>query len=155
MSDSKESKPTYLREVQITFKKKRVKNNSPVGKPVSHSQQVYDLFKDLQNETKEKLIAISLDTQAKIISFEIVAIGSVKSIYTRPFEVIRSAIALNADSLIVVHNHPSGDVTPSEADKEFTAALKEITDKGGMTFYDHVIIGDDAYFSFSDARIIR
>ena len=126
-----------------------------MGEAVSHPQQIYELFKDLQNEAKEKLIAISLDTKLKIISFEVVAIGSVKSIYSRPFEAIRSAIALNADGLILVHNHPSGDVTPSEADKEFTAALKEITDKGGMTFCDHLIIGDDSYFSFADAGLLE
>ena len=155
MPESSGSKPTYLREVKITFKKRRVKNGSPLGESVSHPQQVYELFQDLQNEAKEKLIAISLDTKLKIISFEVVAIGSVKSIYGKPFEAIRSAIALNADGLIIVHNHPSGDVTPSEADKEFTAALKDITDKGGMAFCDHIIIGDDAYFSFSNEGLLE
>ncbi|MCH6259327.1 hypothetical protein MLD52_22425 [Puniceicoccaceae bacterium K14] len=154
MSESSESKPTYLREVQITFKKKRVKNGSPVGKAVSGAEQIYELFKDLQNEAKEKLIAISLDTKLKIISFEVVAIGSVNSIYGRPFEAIRAAIALNAAGLVIVHNHPSGDADPSESDKEFTGNLKDITDKGGMQLHDHIIIGDDSYFSFSDAGFL-
>ncbi len=154
MSESSESKPTYLREVKITFKKKRVKNDSPVGESVNSPEQIVELFKDLQNEAKEKLIAICLDSKLKIISFEIVAIGSVQSIYARPFEAIRSAIALNATGLIIVHNHPSGDVNPSEGDRKFTSELKDITDKGGMQFHDHIIIGADSFFSFSSAGLL-
>ncbi|MEM1221684.1 MAG: JAB domain-containing protein [Verrucomicrobiota bacterium] len=139
MSESPQSRPTYLREVQISYKKKRVKNGSPVGEPVSQSKQVYELFKDLENEGKEKMIAI----------------GSVNAIFGRPFEAIRSAIALNAVGIILVHNHPSGNPTPSQLDKNFTTDLKEITDKGGMGFYDHIIIGEDSYFSFADAGLLE
>ncbi|MEM1223899.1 MAG: JAB domain-containing protein [Verrucomicrobiota bacterium] len=155
MSESSQSRPAYLREVQISYKKKRVKNGSPVGEPVSQSKQVYELFKDLENEGKEKMIAISLDASIKIISFEVVAIGSVDAIYGRPFEAIRSAIALNAVGVILVHNHPSGDPYPSQLDKNFTNDLKEITDKGGMSLYDHIIIGEDSYFSFADEGILE
>ncbi len=65
----KADKPAYLREIQIRYKKKRVKTGSPVGKRITAAQQVYELFSDLQNESKEKLIAISLDAKLKIICF--------------------------------------------------------------------------------------
>ena len=154
MADESRPGPTHLREIQVTFKKKRVKNGAPMGEIISHSRQIYELFQDLQNEAKEKLIAISVDNELKIISFEVVAIGSVESVYVRPFEMIRAAIALNATGLFVVHNHPSGSVTPSRNDKEFTAALKDIMDKGGMKLWDHLIIGEEDYFSFADEGLL-
>lgn len=150
----KKQKPAYLREIQIKYKKKRVKAGSPVGKRITGAQQVYELFSDLQNEGKEKLIAISLDIRLKIICFEVVAIGSVCTVYTRPFEVLRGAIPMNAYGLIVVHNHPSGETKPGLEDKRFTRELKKLTDTGGIALHDHVIIGDGDYFSFSEAGLM-
>jgi len=150
----KVAKPTYLREIQIKFRKKRVSADSPVGKPITDSRHVYQLFKDLENESKEKMIAISLDAKNKIICFEVVAIGSLKSIYVRPFECIRASLPLNPYGVILIHNHPSGDPTPSVADKTFTKELKKLTDAGGLAFHDHLIIGDEGYFSFADAELL-
>ncbi len=150
----KARKPAYLREIQIRYKKKRVKAGSPVGKRIAGAQQVYELFSDLQNEAKEKLIAICLDAKLKILCFEVVAIGSVHSIYARPFEVVRSAILVNAYGLIVVHNHPSGETVPGLEDKLFTKDLKKLTDTGGIALHDHVIIGDGAYFSFAEQGLL-
>ncbi len=147
-------KPAYLREIQIRYKKKRVKAGSPIGKRIAGARQVYELFSDLQNDGKEKLIAISLDVKLKILCFEVVAIGSVHSIYTRPFEVLRSAILVNAYGLILVHNHPSGDATPGLEDKQFTKELKKLTDTGGVELHDHIIIGDGDYYSFAEAGLM-
>lgn len=147
---AKRSKPTYLREVQIRIKKKRVDDDAPVDKPLASSQHVFELFKDMENESKEKLIAISVDAKLKIIAFEVVCIGSAAAIYARPFEVLRAAIPLNALGVFVVHNHPSGDPTPSDEDIVFTEKIGRICDDGGMHFHDHIIIGDDSYYSFAD-----
>ncbi|NOX92353.1 MAG: JAB domain-containing protein [Gammaproteobacteria bacterium] len=81
---------------------------------------VVKLFHDLQDETKEKLITVNLDNQNKILCFEVIAIGSVNGIHIRPMEVFRTAFPVNARGAIVLHNHPSGDPTPSEEDKAFT-----------------------------------
>jgi len=147
-------KSAYLREVQIRFRKKRIKDGSPVEKPIGDSRQIYELFQDLQNETKEKLITISLDIKLKIICFEVVAIGSLTSIYTRPFEAIRAALPLNPYGIILVHNHPSGDPSPNKVDKNFTKKLMTLTKAGGLYFLDHIIIGDEDYFSFADKELI-
>jgi len=112
------------------------------------------LFSDLQNEAKEKLIVICLDVKLKIICFEVVAIGSLCAIYARPVEALRAAIPLNPYGIIVVHNHPSGEVQPSDEDKEFTKKLMRSTNDLGLTFHDHVIIGDGEYYSFSDAGLM-
>ena len=148
-------KPTYIREIEIRYKKRRIKANGPVDKPLTDPRRVYELFADLQNEAKEKLITISLDAKLKLLCFEVVAIGAVNSIYTRPVEVLRAAIPLNPYGIIVVHNHPSGDPTPSRDDEKFTSNLLINTTSLGLEFYDHVIIGNDGYFSFSESGIMQ
>jgi DNA repair protein RadC len=151
---AEKTKPAYLREIQIKYRKKRVRNGAPVGRKIAGARQVYELFSDLQNEAKEKLIVISLDVKLKIICFEVVAIGSLNAVYARPIESLRAAIPLNPYGIIVVHNHPSGDARPSQGDKAFTKKLKRSTDDLGLAFHDHVIIGDGDYYSFSAAGLM-
>lgn len=149
-----DSFPTYVREIQVRYKKKRVRNTSLTDKPLNDSALVAELFRDMQNETKEKLVAVSLDIKLKIIAFEVVAIGSVAAIYSRPAESLRAAIMINAYGVIIVHNHPSGDPQPSDEDKEFTEKLQRSCNDLGITFHDHVIIGDGSYFSFADEEMM-
>ena len=148
-------KPTYIREIEVRHKKRRTKADAPVDEPVIDPGRAYELFADLQNEAKEKLITISVDAKLKLLCFEVVAIGSVSSVYARPVEVLRAAIPLNPRGIIVVHNHPSGDPTPSRDDEKFTSNLLINTTSLGLEFYDHIIIGDDGYFSFSESGLMQ
>ena len=91
----KPSMPTYIREVELRYKKRYVKNDAPIGEPLVNPEMVYQLFSDLQNEVKEKVITISVDKYAKILCFEVVAIGSTESVYLKPIEVLWAAIPLN------------------------------------------------------------
>ncbi|MCB1215555.1 MAG: DNA repair protein RadC, partial [Deltaproteobacteria bacterium] len=136
------------------YKIKKVKDKI-LGRQISDAKTVVQLFEDLQNETKEKLITINLDSKNKIICFEVVAIGSLNAIYLRPGEVFRTSILVNAAAAIVIHNHPSGDPRPSKEDKELTKHLKIVSDAMGLSFYDHVIIGLDGYFSFAEKLLIK
>jgi len=151
MSDKR--KHTYLREVEIKYKFKKVESRA-IGSTVTNPKAVVKLFADLQNETKEKLIAICLDAKNKIICFEVVALGSVEAIHARPMEIFRTAILVNAHSIIVIHNHPSGDPAPSSNDILFTEKLTRISSDLGLTFYDHIIVGLKSYFSFADERLL-
>jgi DNA repair protein RadC len=108
----------------------------------------------LQNEAKEKLVLICLDIKLKILCFEVVAIGNLHMAAARPSEVVRTAILVNAYGIIVVHNHPSGEIEPSQEDKEFTKRLKRSTDDLGIAFHDHIIIGDGEYYSFSESGLM-
>lgn len=148
------SKPTYLRVIQIRYTKKRVKDGAPVGKRITGARQVYELFSDMQDETKEKLIVICLDIKLKILCFEVVAIGSLHSVAARPFEVVRSAILVNAFGIVIVHNHPSGEVMPGFEDKHFTKNVKKLADLGGLVVHDHVIIGNGSYYSFTETGLM-
>ena len=152
---TKPLKSSYLREVEIKFKKRRVKSGLPVDQPVTDAELVYKIFKDLENETKEKLITISLDAKLKILCFEVVAIGSLSSVYVRPIEVIRTAIPWNPYGFIIVHNHPSGDSTPGPDDKRFTKELKKAIKTLGCELWDHIIIGENEYYSFAEKGLLK
>ncbi len=145
---------SYIREIEIRFKKKRVKGKA-IEEKIVNAEQVVGLFSDMQNETKEKIIVISLDKNMKILCFELVSMGSVSSVYARPFDVLRSAILVNARGIIIVHNHPSGDPKPSKDDIKFTGELMNETNSGGLDFLDHIIIGDGKYISFAEAGLMK
>lgn len=145
--------PVYLREIEIRYKKKRIANDA-LNASLTSPSEVIKLFHGLQDETKEKMITINLDSKYKIICFEIVAIGSIHSIYIRPMEVFRTAFPVNAYGAIVLHNHPSGDPTPSKKDIDFTKKLNRLASDMGLDFVDHIIIGDGRYYSFKESSSI-
>lgn len=152
---NKRRKPVYLREIQILYKKRRVKEDSSIRRPIQGAKQIVEIFSELQNEAKEKLITVSLDAKLRILCFEVVAVGSVNSIYLRPIEMIRAAIPLNPYGIIIIHNHPSGDPTPSDEDKDFTSRLLSSTKSLGIELHDHIIIGEGSYFSFAEKNLLR
>jgi len=150
----KKKKYKYIREIEIRYKKKRVEGDVVLGKAATDARKVVELFSDLQNESKEKLITISLNSRLRIICFEVIAIGSVESIYVRPIEALRTSIPWSPHGIIMVHNHPSGDPKPSSEDKNFTKQLLRSTSDLGVEFHDHIIIGEDKYYSFAEKGIL-
>lgn len=146
--------PIYIREIEIRYKKRRVRKNAVAPKPLKGPAEVVTLFRDLENETKEKLITINLDSQYKILCFEVVGIGAVNSFYVRPMEVFRTAFPVNAYGAIVIHNHPSGDPMPSEEDVLFTQKLVRLANDMGLEFVDHIIVGRKSYFSFREHGLL-
>lgn len=147
-----EGKTKFLREINISYRKKSVDTDAPIDKPLSDPAKVYELFSDLQNEMQEKLISIAVDTKLKIINFEVVAIGSVNAVAANPKDLFRSAVAIGAPGVIIVHNHPSGDPAPSDADRVFHERVLSTYKDLGIEFHDHVIIGDGRYYSFTAGR---
>ncbi len=147
---TKKKDVTYLREIEIKYKRRKVTTDSAVGKAIRGAEQVVELFSDLQNESKEKMITLNLDAKAKILCFEVVAVGTVNILYSRPMEIFRTAFPVNAYAAIVVHNHPSGDPSPSLDDEKLTQKLLNMSKDMGLLFYDHIIIGEDGYYSFAE-----
>ena len=111
---------------------KVVKNPSDIAK------YYMEKLKDLK---KEHFIAVFLDSKNKIIKDEVISIGTLNSSLVHPREVFREAIKNSANSMILVHNHPSGDVEPSDEDYRVNKVLIETGNLVGIKVLDHLIVG--------------
>lgn len=105
------------------------------------------LFKD---KKQEEFYVIYLDNKKKYLDKKKLFIGSINASIVHPREIFKEAYLLSASYLICIHNHPSGDPLPSREDIEFTKNLFEIANLHGIYLVDHLIIGDDCYYSFYD-----
>jgi len=125
------------------------------GKPFTNSRAVYEHFHEtLRGKKKELFIALLLDSKNKKIREVKVSEGSLTSSHVHPREVFNPVVKDSAASLILVHNHPSGDPTPSRDDIEITRRLKEVGELLGVKVLDHIIIGGGRYTSFADEGIL-
>ncbi len=116
---------------------------------LNNSTLIYNYFKDIfYGETQENFYAIYLDTKNKLINYKLLFIGTINSSCVHPREIFKYAFLESAASIIVLHNHPSGDTTPSEPDIELTKHLFESGKIIGIPVLDHIIIGNDSYYSF-------
>jgi DNA repair protein RadC len=109
---------------------------------------------------RENIVVLILNTKLRVTAHALVSVGTINETLCHPREVFRPAIALNAFAILVMHNHPSGDPTPSAADYKITQRLKEGAHILGITLIDHLVIGDSAggrfpMFSFADAGVIQ
>ena len=104
----------------------------------------------IKGELKEHFIAIYLDSKNRIIKEETISIGILNQTIIHPREVFRGAIQASANSIIVIHNHPSGEPTPSSDDIKVTEVLAKAGEIIGITLLDHIIIGD-TYHSFKES----
>jgi len=101
----------------------------------------------LKGKKREYFLAILLDTRSRLIKVAEISVGSLDASVVHPREVFKEAISASAASVIFVHNHPSGDPTPSEDDIKLTKRLAEAGEIVGIDVLDHVIIGDNKYLS--------
>lgn len=114
----------------------------------------YHLIKDeLEHEKRELFMIILQDTKGYVINRHVIAIGTLCNSLVHPREVFHPAIRHNAASLILVHNHPSGDPTPSQEDNALTQALIEVGRLIGIPVHDHLIIGEQSYVSLRQRGI--
>lgn len=112
-------------------------------------EDAYDLLKHLKREKQEHFVVILLDAKNRVMSHQTVHIGTLTMSVVGPREVFRLAVREGASSIIVGHNHPSGDATPSPEDIEVTRRLVEVGKELDIPVIDHVIIGDPNSVSFS------
>ena len=104
----------------------------------------------LRHRTTECVILVCLDGKGQMIGERKLSDGSVKMSLISPREIFMEALHCRAVSIILVHNHPSGDPTPSRADRELTDNLQEMGEKMDIPLLDHIIIGDNRYTSFKE-----
>ena len=103
---------------------------------------------------KEQLRVLFLDKRNQLIADELQQIGTVDHTPVYPREVVKRALELSATAIILVHNHPSGDPTPSRADIQMTQSIVEISKPLGISVHDHIIVGKEGHASFKGLRLI-
>ncbi len=141
-----------FQEISERYLKERI-----IGKKIKlkSSKEVYDyLFQSMQKNKKEIFKVVFLDAKNKIINTEDLFEGTLNTSSVYPREIMKKAIQYNAVSLILVHNHPSGNPEPSQSDKNITKNLVNAGNVMQIKIIDHIIIGDNRYFSFADDGLI-
>lgn len=107
----------------------------------------------LENADREYLLAIAVDTKGKPVGVEITAVGALNVAYVEARETFKHAVLSNSAGLILVHNHPSGEVIPSEADWKLTERMQKAGILLGIELVDHIIVGDhDRYVSLRETE---
>lgn len=123
---------------------------------VDESKDCYQMFRGaFENLDREHFAVICLDTKNKPIGFNVVAVGSLTLTVVHPREVFKCCLLQNAVSVILAHNHPSGDPKPSSEDHRLTQRLVESADILGIRILDHLIFGRNKYVSFADKGWLR
>lgn len=141
-----------VQEVAREFLKQKI-----LDKPVcKSSKEVFDyLYHSMRDLKKEIFKVLFLNGKNQIVEVEDLFEGTLNVSAVYPREIIKSAIRYNAASLIFVHNHPSGSPEPSQSDKEITRDLIAASNAMQIKVLDHIIIGDNIYFSFADEGLIE
>ena len=120
-------------------------------KSIKNPESLYEIGKQVLNEfieeDREAFAVILLDTKLKPIGHYIASTGTLSQSLVHPREVYKKAIVASANSVVLLHNHPSGDTNPSREDLLITQRLVEVGEIIGIEVLDHVIVGDD-YYSF-------
>ena len=124
-------------------------------KKITSPQDVADMFIPLlKDELKEKFLLICLNSANKIIKYETISIGNLNSSIVHPREIFKAAIENSSASVILMHNHPSGNPEPSTEDISITKKLVEAGKMLDIPVFDHIIIAGNCYTSFVERRII-
>lgn len=135
---------------------KRMKSLDVKTTYIGHSKDVfYYLENRMMYEKQENFIALYLDAKHHIIRERILFLGSLEASLVHPREVFKEALHISASCMIVAHNHPSGDPSPSKADIEITKILYDTGKIMQIPILDHVIIGKKSYFSFREAGFLE
>ena len=141
-----------LHELPVEVLKQKI-----LEKPVyNSSKEIFDyLYYSMRDLKQEVFKVIYLNKRDQIIDTEDLFVGTRDSIPIRPSEIVESAIAHAATALIFVHNHPTGDPAPSKTDKQLTRDLVFVGMILQIKVLDHIIIGENRYFSFADEELIQ
>lgn len=134
-----------IKERSVFYETRRI--NSP--------SDSYELFRQfLDDADREEMIVCCLNTKNEPICINTAHIGSLNSSIVHPREIFKIAILANSASIIIAHNHPSGDPNPSREDISITSRIQEAGKIIGINLIDHIIIGDNKYISLKERSLL-
>ena len=132
-----------IREVALTYPKhiERLKKVATQDEAVNAVREI------VNGRPQEHFIVLHLDTKNQLVSYSIAGIGTVDACMVHPREIFSVALRANASSIIIAHNHPSGDATPSPQDREVTERLRRVGDLLGCQVLDSIVVTDRDHVS--------
>ena len=139
-----------IREVRVQY----LPTNEPAFNVCKPEDVAEFVRRVLYDNSRQHLIALFLDAAHQVVSFSIVSIGTATTSLMHPREVFQRAIGVGAVALVIAHNHPSGNTTPSREDFCCTDRLQEAGELLGIALLDHVIVTHTAYFSFKEENVL-
>lgn len=120
------------------------------------AQDVLDTVgEEIRKYDRELFCILNLRSKNQVINMNIVSMGTLSTALVHPREVFKSAILSNAAGIMLIHNHPSGECSPSKVDIEVTKRMAEAGDLMGITVLDHIIVGEQEYYSFRETGMLK
>lgn len=151
LGEAKASQIIAIGELSKRFKSYKAGEQYKINQPKDVASLVMEEMKSFK---EEHLRVVMLNTKNIVISSKDVSIGSLNSSIVHPREIFAEAIKKNSASIVICHNHPSGDPTPSSEDIQVTHRIKECGKLLGIDLLDHIIIGDGIYVSLKEKDIL-
>ena len=144
------AEPVYSCDITLrTFQMKEAE-----GPTIRCGKDLADAFKDALSLDREAFFVVTLNQKHRQIDRHLVSLGTLTAALVHPREAFRPALADAAAAVAFLHNHPSGDPTPSREDRELTSRLKEVGDLLGIPVLGHVIIGSNGFYSFAEEGLM-
>lgn len=135
--------------------RRRKESDSAEVSQIRTSQDVYDVMKpDLMDLQSEEFWVLLLNRANRVISKRKISLGGVSGTIADPKIIFKYALEYSASSIILIHNHPSGNLNPSEADKQLTIKMREAGKVLDISVLDHLIFTDQSFFSFADENLL-
>ena len=126
----------------------------PITRCSSAWEVGYFFSNEIGNLTQERLVALFLNTKNQVLAYSVITQGSINQSIANPRYILQRALLTNSAGLIIAHNHPSGDLTPSEDDKRTTKRLKECCEMMGIMLLDHFIVSEESHLSFASQGLL-
>lgn len=137
-------------EITVSYKPKVKPSSRP---QITSSNEAYNIFKiafEANMEYCEEFRVMLLNSGNRVIGVQIISLGGINSTAVDIRKILQTALKANAVSIILAHNHPSGQLTPSSADLKLTNKIVEAADIMDIKIFDHLIVTSDSYYSFAD-----
>ncbi len=148
-------KAKAMQIVSIFELNRRLAYTRNLCRKINAARDVFEYMEGrIPDDTKEHLYVLHLNTKNQIMKNELVSVGTLNASLIHPREVFKSAIRESSHAIILVHNHPSGDVEPSNADRQVTSLLKQASSIIQIELLDHIIIGKTGWFSFRENALL-
>lgn len=155
-----ERKVTRRRVPVVEIRAERVRTIQYLDREINNPREAAELGREIIAEEiatydREHFVALYLNTKNRPVGYQVISVGTLTAALVHPREVFKGALLCNAYAVIIAHNHPSGDPTPSKEDKEITRRLKEAGQVLGIDILDHLVIGHNGrYTSFRERGIL-